>query len=30
MAQSKFAKARDQAEPLFNDAYHSLLNQFKH
>ena len=29
MAQSKFAKARDQAEPLFNDAYHWLLNQFK-
>ncbi len=28
MAQSKFAKARDQAEPLFNDAYHWLLNQF--
>ena len=29
MAQSKFAKTRDQVEPLFNDAYHWLLNQFR-
>jgi hypothetical protein len=29
MVQSKFAKARDQAEPLFNGAYHWLLNQFR-
>jgi len=29
MAQSNFAKARDQAEPLLHDGYHWLLNRFK-